>query len=181
MINIIDTFDWRNLRSADSSIKLPEAIQTLVTADNDDELDRAYWSIDNESVVQGILFQSALAVVCCLPLALHDCKAIAKPYILELLVQLTSGIPAQTEIALGNADLLKNIRSEVSKYISTFLQILDDGNEVEKSLCIDIVGICALEDSSLKPIVKEKFDSLKGDFENDGVNKLIDNWLIELV
>lgn len=181
MINQIEKFDWKNLRSADSSLKLPEAIRVLATNDNDDELDDAYWKIDNESIVQGILFQSALAVVVCLLSILESCKAIARPYILELLIQFTSGAPAQSEIELGNVDLLKSIRNEVLKYFPFFFQLLKNGNESEKVLCIDIIGICACEESSLKPQVKELLISLKGSFEHGGVNELVDNWLAELV
>ncbi|MGV6852758.1 MAG: hypothetical protein ACWA5R_11365 [bacterium] len=181
MTRLIERFEWKELRSADSSTKLPEAIKILASSDNEDQLDDAYWSIDNESVLQGTLYQSALAVVCCLLEILSSCKGIARPYILELLVQLISGAPAKSEIDKGNSELVNNVRSEVLKFIPQFFQILEYESEPEKAHCIDILGICALEDSTLKQKVREKFNSLNGSFENDGINKLIENWLIELL
>ena len=181
MINQVDNFDWKNLRSANSSVKLPEAIQTLAISDNDDELDDAYWEIDNESIVQGVLFQSSLAVVICLLSILESCKALARPYILELLVQFICGEPSQSEIEHGNDNLLANIRNEVLKYFPLFILLAKNTNESEKALCIDIIGVCALEDSSLKPQVNELLVCLKDRFEQDCVNELVENWLAELV
>jgi len=180
-VDIIDTFDWNNLRSADSSKQLSKAIRVIATSDCKREIETAYWNIDNECVVQGILYESALAVVCSLLEILSKCKKMARPYVLELIVQLISGTPARVEIESGNIELLKNIRLEVLKSVPVFLALLEkDSSEEEKALCIDILGVCALEDSSLKIIVKERLNLLNGDFENEGVNTLIENWLLEL-
>jgi hypothetical protein len=180
MYSMIDAIDWRSLRSADSSIGLPRALHVLAASENRDELEKAYWGIDNESVVQGVLFESALAVTTCLLWIVGSCQANARPYILELLVQFISGAPAQSEIDLGNPFLQKRIRAEVIRFVDYFLILADTGSEEERSFCVDILGVCAIEDSALKPAVRDKLISLNGSFEQDGVNRLIENWLAEI-
>ena len=180
MYSMIDAIDWESLRSADSSMGLPRALQVLAASDNRGELEKAYWCIDNESVVQGLLFESALAVTRCLLRIVGSCQANARPYILELLVQFISGTPAQSEIDYGNLLLQKKIRAEVILFADYFLILADKGSEEEKSFCVDILGVCAIEDSALRPMVRDKLISLNGSFEQDGFNRLIENWLSEI-
>jgi len=69
----LERFDWGSLRSVRSAAAVPGAIEALRTADTDDVAKEAYWRIDNEVVVQGELFEAAIATACCLVAALGSC------------------------------------------------------------------------------------------------------------
>lgn len=180
MNNIIDEFKWEEIRSSDNVKKIPGALRILASSDNEDELSNAYWSIDNEAIVQGSLFESSLASCLCLLSILKSCKSNSRKYVLELIAQLVSGSPDQSEIDLGNSNIHKRIRLEVSKHAHEFIELISSATEEEKVFCIDIICISATEDASVKRVVIEELIKIRNTFKNNSANKLVENWLLEL-
>lgn len=180
MNSIIDAFDWKNLRSAESSEGLPKALSVIATSSNESELGKAYWAIDNESVVQGCLFESAYAVSVCLIAIMSTCKAEAKKYVLELLVQFASGIPDASELNYGNANIKKKICEEILMSKQIFFEVLNVGSEAEKILAIDIIGLCSMENHELKEIAIDEFKKIKRVFREINADNFIENWIVEL-
>jgi len=58
----VKRYDWASLRAADDPNQLPKAIYELANSTDKAVIEKAYWSIDNVAVVQGPVFQSAIAV-----------------------------------------------------------------------------------------------------------------------
>lgn len=197
-MSMIEMFKWDELRTATSLIRLPaslekaqnssrlpRALKVFQYSDDYEELHSAYWNIDNNAILQGALYQSSYPVVCCL-LEIFDAKKLgenkcaARPFILELLEQFCAGFPAPSEVELGNSDLSKNIIAEILKFTPQFLQILENGDDSEKVLCVDILGACSSKDPALRLKVRQAFIQLKDSFKNPVSNELLENWLDSL-
>jgi hypothetical protein len=174
-----DRYDWANLRSSESAIGIPDAILGLQRATTEDEADRAYWKIDNEVIVQGALYEAALPTIRCLLSALLDCTDTARPKIIELLFQLGNGEPDSSEIALGNIDLDSLCRREVWRGTPLFFDAIEKANPDWLDLCVDILIICADEDSSLKPRIAWYLRRVLSQDIYEGIRELIMNWLKE--
>ncbi len=144
------------------------------------QLDTAYWNIDNEVILQGMLFQAALPVISYILPMLSSCTKAAKPYLLELIVQLVSGYPAPSEINLGNKNIVKNIRDEATKYFSAFIDMVDNGTNLEKELCIDILGILAIHNSHLQEKVLAKMKQIFFSSSDKEFKEMVNNWVDEI-
>jgi len=176
----IENFDWNSIRSSSSSERIPAALRTLFNSKNESELERAYWQIDNEAVVQGVLFEASYPVTVCLLSMMNRVNSVSVPYVLELLLQFMCGVPSELEIDSGNGNLQHKIRSKVLGFTDIFFDLLNEGSDNVKLLCVDILGLCAIEDASFLQEVNERLVELRGRFTDDSSNALIENWLIKL-
>ena len=101
----------------------------------------------------------------------------ARPYVLELLVQLSTGEPAQSEIMAGAQSLQERCQTELTKGFCVYLTVFEEGNEKERTFCVDLLGLCAQQDPSLGSRVKWHLSKLQSEPISDGLKDLATTWL----
>lgn len=171
---------WSKLRAAGSAAKLPEAIQALLEARSKSDAERAYWRVDNTVVVQGGLFEAALPTVPAVLGALQRSTGVGQSYLLDLLVQIGAGQPAPEELASGNTSLKDHCVEEISRGAAIYFHLLQYGTQTEQLACVDLLGLCALRDSSLRDRLVWYLRRLSEESLEPGPAKFIDGWLAEL-
>lgn len=155
-----EQFDWASLRSANGAEGVPNAILKLINASSLEEADDAYWKIDNEVVVQGALFEAATSVAWCLACGLLHCTDLARPFLLELLVQLCSGEAHPTEVRLGNSTIAENCISHASMASVVYFDCLERGTHEEIGHAVDLIGLCAQENVNIQHLAVRYFERL---------------------
>lgn len=175
-----ERYDWSKLRSMGSASSVPQAIVKLQNAASEQEAQDAYWRIDNTVVVQGSLYEAALPAAACAVSALPRCSTPARPWLLELLVQLSTGQPDPIEIQAGNEKLQELCIQAISRGIGMYFDLLENGAEDEREYCVDLLGICAQQDPSLNPRARWYMERLLLEQISSGLRKLTKHWLNEL-
>ena len=176
----LERHDWSRLRAAGSAERVPQALAALRDASSAEEAERAYWRIDNTVVVQGALYEAALPAVVCLLEVLQRSTPVARPFVLELLVQIGSGEPAPVEREQGNADLSARCRRELSRGVALFVHLLEHGSDGERIHGVDLLGLCAEQDPALRERVRWYLGKLLRQDPSDGLRRLIESWLAAL-
>lgn len=142
----IDLSDWSRLRDACGEAgHVADSLRKLLRAATPEEAEAIYWELENHVVVQGQLFQSALAVVPVLLAALVDpSPRHVRVSVMELLFQIVSGVPHVSEVELGNVSLGEDCRQiaregkwllirelihGVSNSARDVLQVIEENNE----------------------------------------------------
>jgi hypothetical protein len=113
-----DRHDWDNLRDiSGTGTRVGDALLELIAADSPDSAERAYWSIENRAVVQGQLYESAVALTRVTIAALVDAErpSFVRGRLLELLFQLVAGEADESEVHLGRGDLGSLCREAASE------------------------------------------------------------------
>jgi len=148
-------YNWAQLRRAplDDATRVPFDLERLALATDSKAAEHAYWCIDNVVVVQGALYESAVATVPCVLSVLQQCTDIARPFLLELLMILSHGEASLDEIAVGNTTIAQDCLREVCRGIALYFDLLEHGTREEQLWCVDILSKCCDYDSSLKPRV----------------------------
>lgn len=175
-----ERYNWSRLRAAGSASGVPKALVSLQSATSEQEAQEAYWNIDNTVVLQGSLYEAALPATACAVGILPRCTAVARPWCLELLVQLGSGQPDPSELVAGNTNLRELCIHELCRGVAIYFDLLENGNDIERGWCVDLLGLCARVDSSLKSRFKWNLERMLMEPINDELRKLSDNWLQEL-
>jgi hypothetical protein len=127
----LERVSWASLReSTGSATAIPGVLTQLLTASTPEECETHYWRLENYVVVQGNLFEVAEFVVPVLLAALQEssprCVRIS---ILELLFQIVSGGPHQSELALGNFDLARRCQAKTREGIwILYRELMQDHN-----------------------------------------------------
>jgi len=126
---LVERIDWHALRSATGqSGFVPGAVSELLGAATATEAEDAYWKLDNDVVVQGQMFESALWLVH--PLLVALClprPAFVREQIANLLVEIGCATPHERELAAGGDPLLAaRCADELRAGIATFYGLLDD-------------------------------------------------------
>jgi hypothetical protein len=106
--------DWAKLAAAQGhATEVPAALRELLSAKTPDDVNRAYWKLENSVVVQGQLYESAPHVVCVLMAALasSDRPSHVRIGVLELLFQMVNGFTHRSEEARGLSHLELTCRS----------------------------------------------------------------------
>ncbi|WP_437290964.1 hypothetical protein [Sorangium sp. So ce406] len=173
--------DWSALRAAGGAGHIPRALQDLESASREDEASNAYWKIDNCVVLQGHVHQAALATVSCLLVTLLRCTDVARRHVLELLVQIGSGEPAPSELALGESDVVDRCLAEIARGVPIYVDILERSRDAhERNSCIDLLGLSCAADSGLRDRVRWYMRTILSEPVNDGTRKLVASWLEEI-
>ncbi len=175
-----ERYDWSRLRAARSAAGIPAAITELVNATTSEEADAAYWKIDNEVVVQGALFESALPTTRCLTIALHRCTPAARPRVLELLVQLASGEAHPNEIEQGNAGIAGACGRELIAIAGLLFDLIERVGPDEDDLCVDLLGLCARHHHELRERVCWHLRQFTTRSKDSNHEKLVAGWIQEL-
>jgi len=162
----LERYDWDELDALGSASGIPEALDALSSASVTDEARTAYWRIDNCVVVQGSPRGAAVATAACVAALLPICTAASRPLLIELLEQISGG-DAATPATLQNA-----IFSEVVKAYGTYVSLLQLGEDVERSICIDLLLYCARHDPSLRPRTQFYLErASRADFGTDEIRR----------
>lgn len=159
--------EWSRVQP-DGGSSVPAAIAALAAADSDDEARSAYWSIDNNVVVQGTLYEAAPAAARCLVVALLAAGPASRPWILELLVQLGSGGDRHDGAALAPA-----CREELVPGFVLFADGIHDLDDRTRAASIDLVGLVGLASTQLRGRAIELLLSRR-EFERDAVLAMLD-------
>jgi len=96
MLDKLHTEDWSNLKTVvGNAAHVPDAIMALLS-DNPDDVESAYWKLENYVVVQSDLSESAAY----LPKYLEEAllKAKYKGSVIELLFQIGNGVSLDDEL-----------------------------------------------------------------------------------
>lgn len=167
---------WQDLEMEPSGHVL-QAINDLLDARTHEDAEKAYWRIDNTAVVQGRPLEAALPTLRALLVGIHGCTDVARPPVLELLVQLASGSNVSGE---DDLHIVRECRRELLYGTSYFLFLLERGTLDERAHCVDLLGLCAHADRELLPRVRGHLERA-GKRERDGdLQKLIENTLLDL-
>jgi hypothetical protein len=144
----LQSTDWLSLAANGDPRLLPGAISALHQATSAHDAQRAYWQIDNVSMVQGVVYDSALPVMKALLVGLHDCTPIARPYLLELIVQICGGESAPS--SREGKSTVQRCLEHLPSGFSTFLFLLEAGTLEERVSCVDLIGLCARQSGVLR-------------------------------
>lgn len=176
MKNIANYFAWNSLRSADCALNLPVAISDLENSTDLRVLDKAYWKIDNEAVVQGSLYQTALPVTICLLRLLSSCNRNSRVFIIELIEQFVAGEPA-----IGESKCLKeSILQEVILYYADFTRMLASMTQRELDSCTCILVHCASHFPQFKNEIIEGMENGKNYYGDASIIRLIESRISEI-
>ena len=175
----LEYHNWSQLEAAGGASKVPEAITALEAATTNEAALAAYWKIDNTVVVQGAVYPAALPTVRSLLIGLARSTVVARPHILELLVQIGGGEPAQ--VAASNADIVHRCLVEIARGVPIYMDILERSiNSDERAFCVDLLGFCCRVDTSLRERVRWYFEKVKSGRPSDGLLRLMSSWEEEI-
>ncbi len=130
-------YDWGRLDAVASAAQMPAIVAELAGARDHSRAHAAYWRIDNGVVVQGLLYEAALPVLRIVLLELAGCSSVARPFLLELAVQICSGT--------SQDGLERRCRSELAGALNVLLYWVENGSLEERIHCVDLLGLCASE------------------------------------
>lgn len=176
----IARYNWGVLRASGSAQNIPAAITALLGAATEAEADRAYWQIDNTVVVQGALFEAAVPTAACLAVGLSLCSEAGRGRVLELLLQLCAGEDALEEAQQGGAGLAHQCVGHVILALAQLCSILETGNDEERPYCVDLLGLCARQEPSLRSRVRWYLEQYQQAAPPAQVAELTASWLSEL-
>lgn len=177
----MERHDWSKLPGNGPVSKVPAAIIALQTAQSKSEAENAYWRIDNVVIVQGTVYASAVVATRCLIESLLNATTIARQFILELLVQISSAnTDANESNAISYGNILDACKSEVMQGCAVFFHLLEHGSMEERMWCIDLVGMCALDNKMVVQRAIWYFNRLLKEDLSAEMKALLENWLVEL-
>ena len=140
-----ERYDWAKLDAVGSAIGVPQALDALHAAMTEDEATDAYWQIDNTVVVQGSLREAAVPTAVCIVNMLATATAVSRPFLIELLQQISDGKPQA-----GHERIAIAINDEVRRGFGVYAALLQHGTDFERELCVDLVVSCARGDAALR-------------------------------
>ncbi len=139
---------------------VPDDIDRMLRAENEDDADSAYWMIDNHVVVQGQLFESAL------PTGRTVARAICEgnPTVfglgraLDLLVEIAAGEAHHFEVELGNEYLGDACRDVLRPVVPRFRRFVWSENDKVLLGLLDLLDILEPECEKLRDIAQSIAD-----------------------
>lgn len=155
-----ERYDWDGLDAVGSARGVPNALDELSSASTIDEATAAYWKIDNCVVVQGTVYEAAVATAACAVVLLPIASASARPMLIELLEQFT--LEEHSTAPLLRDALLR----EIVRGFGFYVALLQYGADLERSMCIDLLLYCAGGDPSLRPRVEFYLERAASDSTN---------------
>jgi hypothetical protein len=175
----IERYDWSQLRADGGALGVPDALIALEYAASAEAAQAAYWKLDNTIVVQGTVYEAALPATRCLLASLLRSTDVARPQILELLVQIGSG--EAIEPAREHSDLVGQCVIEICRGLPIYLNILElSVDSDEQAFCVDLLGICCRADPTLRERVLWYFNRMRSRAPSKGLLQLLDSWEEEI-
>ncbi len=156
------TIEWDKLRAiaGQNAGSVPDDIDRMLRAENEDDADSAYWMIDNHVVVQGQLFESAL------PTGRTVARAICEgnPTVFglgrafDLLVEIAAGESDYSEVELGNEHLGDACRDVLRPFVPCFRRFVWSENDQALLGLLDLLDILEPERERLRDIAQSIAD-----------------------
>lgn len=171
---------WMTYRGAEATERLPEVLLQLQDASTIAEAEQASSLIEMTVVVQGSLYEAAVPTVICLLSMIQRTTDAARPFMLELLVLIASGEPADSEKENGNARVAETCMREIARGTALYAHLLEYGRGAERLHCIDLLGLCAQRDRSLKERVRWMYRRVLQYENNERIREFLEYWLREL-
>jgi len=127
----IGRISWSQLLdSSGSAANMPVALLKLINAATAEQVQIAYWQLENFVVVQGQLFEVAEYVVPVLMASLLDNRPrYVKIGVLELLLQIVSGQPDEDEIVSNNKTLSEKCKRKAQEGMWLLYKELSSGEK----------------------------------------------------
>ena len=156
-------------------------LRKLAAATSDGDAELAFRRIEAATLDLGRLSESSAAVASCLVHALWRCSNEAEGYILELLSLIAAGDDDYPESeSLGDVSYAECMRS-VELGFPAYCEVLERSTDESRIVSsIDLVSLCGVSNSSLKPAARYALEMAK---TRDLLSKhieLIDNSIAEL-
>jgi hypothetical protein len=134
--------NWETFGVADGRPRdVPEYLEGLIESQTKADAEGYYWGLENEVVIQGQLYNSAVPVVSVILAALADDSSsnVARSWLLELLLQIVSGESISDEISLGNPDLGDQCRAAASTGLWILYRELHKGDARAAKAVLDVL------------------------------------------
>lgn len=177
----LDRHQWNTLRAAGTAVDVPLAIEALQSATTEEAAVDAYWRIDNVVVVQGAVYEAALAATQCLLSSLLQCTEVARPHILELLVQIGSGEASESEVVAGNSSVVEMCLGELVRGFPIYAHLLEHSSRTEeRAYCVDLLCLCARHQAADHDRVVWYLRRVMTGEAPGELKRLVENWLQEL-
>lgn len=173
MVWEVQRHDWSQLRAE----RVPEALYALARAATEQEAARAHGVIENAVAVEGALYAASVPTTTCLLTVLQQCSIAARPHVLELLVALGTGEPAQSEKMAGRMKLQELCRQNLKEGAPLFLSILEVGDEKERMYCVDLLGLCWQQNAALSHRLIWYLEKLLTEPVGEGLKDMAQTWL----
>lgn len=171
---------WSEYRAAGTTEHLPNALLQVQQAATVQQAEQACWQIENTVVVQGALYEAAIPTVICLLGIIQRATDAARPFILELLVQIASGEPAEVSMESGHSRLNEQCMREIARGTAVYVDWLEYGTGTERLHCVDLLGLCSQRDRTLKERVRWLFQRVLHIEEDERVKEFLAYWITEL-
>jgi hypothetical protein len=138
----LERHDWASFRVADGRpLDVPEYLRGLISSTTTDDAEAHYWGLENEVVVQGRLFNSAVPVVPVILAALTEpMSRPARVWLLELLFQIVNGESHETEVEHGNPDLGERCREHARQGMWVLYRELHQGDARAARVVLDVLA-----------------------------------------
>ncbi|HVW00360.1 MAG TPA: hypothetical protein VHB77_08470 [Planctomycetaceae bacterium] len=130
----LDRHDWSQIVEAHGpATNVPVALRQLLASTTENDVQAAYWRLENHAFVSGGLFEAALPLVSALLAALVDFDRphIVRGWLLELLFQIVNGYSHADERARGRVDLDEQCREAARGGLWLMYRLFQDGFECE--------------------------------------------------
>lgn len=128
--------------------------------------------------MQGRLCEAAHPTVICALSALPNCPKEARPWLLELIAQIGMGEAPLRDVSLPKRNLQEACINEIIKGSALSYSLIENTNTTsEICSCVDILGSCCRDDSSLIERTKWYFNKLLSKKIEPGLSQLIAHWL----
>lgn len=136
---------WNDFGSAGDAADVPAALDALVAATSDDEAEAAYWRLDNVVVLQGSVYEAAVAVLPAIVRTLVAGPEIARRWCLELLLQIAGGWTDPAEAERTSRDLAEEARDALRPLVSIVLAFTNDPNRHVRETSFELAARISYE------------------------------------
>ncbi len=136
---------WPNFGSARSAATVPDAVDALANATSEAEAEAAYWRLDNVVVLQGSVYEAAIAVLDSIVRLLVAGPEVARRWCLELLLQIAAGWTEPAEAERTARDLAGEAQQTLRALVPVLLAFTSNPNRHIRELSFEIVARIAPE------------------------------------
>ena len=133
--------DWAKFRVADNKpLDVPLYLEGLIGAESSDAAEAHYWGLENEVVIQGQLYNSAVPVTSVIMACLcDDLTRPARTWLMELLFQIVNGESIDDETEFGNANLGDQCRAVAREGLWVLYRELHYGDVRAAKAILDVL------------------------------------------
>jgi hypothetical protein len=136
------------------------SVARLVEAQTEDEIEDAYWQLDNHVVVQGQVLESALPLVpVLLALLLGELSSSARVRVLDLLFEIYGSSPHERELEARNTGISEACSLAVAEGKWIYYQALMDEDANVRKPTVDLLAQVETDKGRLTAVLEEVAES----------------------